>query len=122
MPLIVSDSSLLERKAELTPVSIDNVTERLKGYREGENQYHIAENKISVATGSVEFIDQKFTVPFMRADTDRIQYMPATIEDGRFTIELNFKTAGKWVVNTKLLNSELPTPLFKIDEQTFFVI
>lgn len=122
MALIVSDNSLLEESMQLITVSIDDVTNRLEGYRESENQYHISENQVSLATGEVEFVDQKFTVPFLRVDTNRTQYMPATIKDGKFSIELNFKTAGKWIVNTRLLNSELSKPLFKIDEQTFFVI
>lgn len=46
----------------------------------------------------------------------------ANISTVNSPLTLIFKTNGKWVLNTELLNSELAQPLFEIEQQTFFVI
>ena len=86
------------------------------------NSYTVAENTNCLAKGRLNIPEQKFRVPFQRLDIGRIQIMPADVTNDEFTINLNFKTGGKWVVNSELLNSELPQPLFEIEQQTFFVI
>lgn len=106
----------------LIPVIIGDVTNQLAGFENAERQYTVAELSESLATGQLAIPDQKFRVPFLRVDTGRVQIMPAEVKAGQFSITLNFKTSGKWVVNQELLNSELPTPVFSIEEHTFWVI
>lgn len=112
----------IEQGSQLIPVVIGQVTGNLPGYDDGERQYTVNENVDILATGNLPIPDQKFRVPFLRVDTGREQIMPAEVINGEFTITMNFKTGGKWVVNKDLLNSELPSPVFDIQEHTFFVI
>jgi len=65
---------------------------------------------------------QTFAVPFVRVDTGRTVFMPASITNGEFAIELTFKTSGKWVVNAEMINAELPELMFYIDDYSFQVI
>jgi hypothetical protein len=114
-------------------ISIDNVTNTLVGFDDKEHQYTLAELTESIATGTGLSILHdmgltRFRVPFVRTDTQRKAYMVSDISaDGSFSMNINFKTGGEWVVNTDLLNSELSEEelavfKFKIDKHKFKVI
>lgn len=116
-----TSSALLN--VELIPITIGSVTNTLDGFGDGENQYTVKENTNCVASGKLNIPAQKFRVPFLRVDNNRAVSMVATVDDdGNFSIELNFPTRGDWIVNTELLNSKLPQPMFSIAEQTFSVV
>lgn len=108
--------------APLIDVVVDDVSNLVEGFDDTDRKFTVTENSNSLATGSLAIVDTQFRVPFMRVDTGRTQLMPAIVKDGKFTITLNFKTSGKWVVNQALLNSELQQEAFSIEEYTFFVI
>ncbi|PAJ72296.1 hypothetical protein CJF42_22015 [Pseudoalteromonas sp. NBT06-2] len=98
-------------KSQIIPINIDSVTNKLEDFDDNDNEYTLVENSNSVASGVVPLPNKKFRVPFVRLDVkgvpDKKSYMVAVIENGAFTITLNFKTGGEWIVNTELLNSEL---------------
>jgi len=107
----------------LLPVVIDNVTNTLSDFDDSDNEFTVQENTNCIASGKLAIPAQNFRVPFVRADTGRKAYMVASVDAvGDFTITLNFKTGGEWVVNTELLNSELPQPVFSIAEHKFKVV
>jgi hypothetical protein len=98
------------------------VTGALTGFDDGPNQFTVNENTDLTATGTLAIPKSTFRVPFKRIDTGRIQLMVATVIDGSFTLSMNFKTGGEWVVNEDLVNLNMPTPTFSITEQKFSVI
>ena len=106
----------------LIDIQIDNITNTLADFDDSDNEYTVHEKVDCIATGQLAIPDQKFRGPFLRVDTGRTQIMLAEVINGAFTITINFKTSGKWVVNKTLLNSELQQPVFDIQEHTFFVI
>jgi len=109
----------------LIPIIIDAVSNTLPDFDDSDNQYTVVENSESIATGSglLAFAGQKFRVPFVRTDTNRKAFMVAQVAaDGAFSITLNFKTGGEWVVDEALVNSELPTPVFSMPEYRFKVV
>jgi hypothetical protein len=106
----------------LIPIVINNVTDILPGFDDGPNQYTVAELTSVMATGTLAVPDSKFRVPFKRVDDGAVRYMVATVVSGVFTLTINFKTGGKWVVNQDLVNSAYPVPVFSLAEQTFMVI
>lgn len=106
----------------LIAIVIDNVTNSLPDFDDSDNQYTLRENTDCLATGSLDIPDQNFRVPVVRTDTNRKVYMLASVKDGAFTLTLNFKTGGEWLVNSDLINSELATPLFSIAEYKFKVV
>jgi len=118
---------------ELIAIAIDAVTNTIADFDDKDNQHTVNENSNSVASGSgltalYAMGLKKFRVPFVRTDTNRKAYMIADITaDGSFSITINFKTGGEWVVNSELLNSELSDEelaLFKfsIAEHKFKVV
>ncbi|MDO6426245.1 hypothetical protein Q4489_04435 [Thalassotalea sp. 1_MG-2023] len=126
-------SPLNEQTPDIINIEISGVSPTLTGFDNKPNEYTVNELTEITATGSglnalVAMGLTKFRVPFVRTDTQRKAYMVATIEqDGTFSISITFKTGGKWIVNTELLNSELtPEELaqfsFSIDEHVFKVI
>jgi len=108
--------------SELISINIDNVSNTLPDFDDSDREYTVKENTDCLATGSLGIKNQNFRVPFIRTDTGRKAYMIASITSGAFTITLNFKTGGEWLVNTELLNSELPAPMFAIAEHKFKVV
>jgi len=119
--------------AVVIAIAIDSVSNKLDGFDTKKNNYTVVESSNSVASGAglstlFDMGLKKFRVPFVRTDTQRKAYMIADIlADGTFSITMNFKTGGEWVVNSDLLNSELTTEelsLFKfsIDEHKFKVV
>lgn len=119
--------------APVININIASVAPQLTGFDNKPNEYTVSEFTDITATGSglaalVAMGLTKFRVPFVRTDTMRNAYMVSTIApDGTFTMNINFKTGGKWVVNTELLNSELTAQeleqfSFSIDEHVFKVI
>ena len=102
---------LVVNKPKVITIKIDSVTNKLDDFDDSDNEYTLVENSNSVATGALPLPNKKFRVPFVRLDVnglpDKKSYMVAVIENGVFTITLNFKTGGEWIVNTELLNSEL---------------
>jgi len=110
-------------KAPLLPIVIDQVTNILTDFDDSDTQYTVKENTDCIATGKLAIPKQNFRVPFIRTDTGRKAYMIAAVDElGNFTITLNFKTSGEWLVNTELLNSELPKAVFSIAEHKFKVV
>ncbi len=114
-------------------ITISAVTNILTDFDDSDNQYTVIENSNSIASGGglISLYDMgltKFRVPFVRTDTGRKSYMVADIaQDGSFSITLNFKTGGEWIVNTELLNSELSEAelslfSFSIAEHKFKVV
>ncbi|PCH95333.1 MAG: hypothetical protein COB83_08815 [Gammaproteobacteria bacterium] len=107
----------------LLPIVIDDITNTLADFDDSDNQYTINEKTDCIASGKLAIPTQNFRVPFVRTDTGRKAYMVASVDtNGNFTITLNFKTGGEWMVNTELLNSELPQPVFRIAEHKFKVV
>lgn len=112
----------LSNKTQLIEISIDNITNIQPDYDDGDNQYTVFKLSDSAATGLLDIENKNFRVPFVRTDTDRKAFMPASVTDGKFTITLDFESSGDWIVNTELINSELPFPMFSIAEHRFKVI
>ncbi|PAJ71797.1 hypothetical protein CJF42_24770 [Pseudoalteromonas sp. NBT06-2] len=107
----------------LLEIKIDDIANTLSDFSDSDNNYTLLENTNYVVRGTLDIPKNTFTVPFLRTDTSRKCYMIATIDDNNnFEIALNFKTGGEWIVNTELLNSELPEPMFRIAEHTFKVV
>jgi len=106
---------------ELIPIIINSVSNTLTGFEDGPNQYTVAELTDVIATGTLAVADSKFRVPFKR-DDGAIRFMVAEVVGGVFTLTMNFKTGGKWIVNQELVDSSYPAPVFGITEQTFMVI
>lgn len=107
---------------DLIAVVIDNVSNVLSDFDDRDSQYTVNEGENVIATGSLKIPNQKFRVPFKRIDTGRTQLMVAEVDSGQFTLTMNFKTSGIWLVNNELINSELPQPIFSINEYRFAVI
>lgn len=130
---LVEETQPEEPTGNVINIAITSVAPQLTGFDNKPNEYTVSEFTDITATGSglnalVAMGLTKFRVPFVRTDTMRKAYMVATIApDGTFNLNINFKSGGKWVVNTELLNSELtPEELalfsFSIDEHVFKVI
>lgn len=111
-----------EPTAPLIEITINNVMNTLAGFDDGSNQYTVNEQTDITVNGTLAIPDQNFRVPFKRTDTGRIQLMPANVVSGEFTLTLNFKTGGIWVVDDEQVNSAYDTPVFSIIKQTFMVI
>lgn len=120
--IIHVDAPATSVEKALIPVVIEQVTGQLSGFDDAPRHFTVSENTDVIATGTLAIPDQKFRVPFIRQDTGRIQLMVAEVVDGQFTLTMNFKTGGIWVVNSELLNSNLPAETFSIEEHTFAVI
>ena len=116
----VNDSD--ETKSLLIKVILTQVSGTLTGFADRDNQFTVNESTDIIASGTLAIADQKFRVPFKRLDTGRIQLMVAEVVDGQFTLSMNFKTGGIWVVNNELINAELTAPMFSIEEYQFAVI
>lgn len=122
-PLAISEQQYLNSvDKKLITVSIETVSNTLPDFDDKDTTYTVVEGTDVTVTGTLQIPDQNFRVPFNRVDTNRIQLMTASVKDGIFTLNLNFKTSGKWVVNSELLNSELDQPVFQIEPQTFYVV
>lgn len=106
----------------LIAIVIDAVPGELTDFDDQDNEHTLQVNTDYQAAGDLDIPDKKFRVPFMRLDTGLIIPMVAEVKEGKFTITMNFDTRGTWVVNTELLNSQLPQQLFSIDEQKFLVV
>lgn len=112
------------------PIVIDFVSNTQAGFDNSVNQYTILENETSLATGTglQAIAGKKFRVPFVRTDTNRKNFMVAEVDAlGYFSLALNFKTGGDWIINTQLLNSELTKAelslfSFTIEDYSFKVI
>lgn len=111
----------------LLNIVIDNITNTLSDFDDSDNEFTIKENTDCIATGKLSIPKQNFRVPFVRLSPEGLpdtkRYMVASVDElGNFTITLNFKTGGLWIVNTELLNSELPNSTFSIVEHKFRVV
>jgi hypothetical protein len=120
--LITGFTSHVDPLPSLIPIVISSVTGVLAGYDDGANQYTANELTDITVTGTLAIDDQLFRVPFRRVDTGRVQLMPADVINGEFTLTLNFKTGGVWVVDNEQVNSAYSQPVFSIETQTFMVI
>jgi len=108
--------------AALIPIIIDAVTGDVPGFENEPNQYTVEEGTNVVATGTLAIPDRVFRVPFRRTDTGRINFMKAEVAAGQFTLTMNFKTGGLWVVNDELINMGFDKPLFTVEPHTFAVM
>lgn len=117
-----AEQNTTEIQDNLIAITINNITNTSPDFDDSDTQFTVHENEISIATGELLIPDQNFRVPFLRTDTGRKVYMLASVTDGVFTLTLNFKTSGEWIVNTELINSELLEPVFSILEHKFKVI
>lgn len=119
IPYIPKDVS----KQNLLEIKIDSITNLLPDDNASDYKYTISKDIHSDATGVVAITNQTFVVPFLRRDIGKKVYMLAVVDsEGNFSIRINFDEAGEWVVNTELLNSELPQDIFYIEEQVFKVV
>jgi len=118
---------------KIIDISINKPSNTLADFDDKDTQYTVTENTDSIATGTglsdlYALGLKRFRVPFVRTDTNRKVYMVADIAaDGTFTITVNFKTGGEWIVNSDLLNSELSQEelalfKFRIAEHKFKVV
>lgn len=123
---ISSDYDVTKYKSTLLPektdISILNVSPVLPDFDDSDKSFTVKEGLDIIATGAVSIPDQNFRVPFKRVDTGRIQLMVANVVNGEFKMTMNFKTGGKWVVNSELVNSELPKEMFSIEDHIFYVV
>lgn len=99
-----------------------NVNPVLPDFDDTDTSFTVYKNTDITVTGDLAIPDQNFRVPFKRCDNGEIYLMQATVKDGKYSMVLNFSVNTKFVVNTELVNSELPEPIFTIDEQTFYVV
>ncbi len=106
----------------VTTITIDSITNTLDDFDDTDNEYTVYQSTDCVGTGTLDYADATFRVPFERIDTGRKVLFAATVVDGEFSVTMNFPTSGEWQVTTDLVNSELSSQTFSIDTLTFKVL
>lgn len=117
---LLQDPAAVPEQRKRVPVVISSITPALR--EDAENHHYVVRQNTDITiSGTLNVPNDEFVIP-LRRDDGRLFFAVGAVADGAITITIQFPTSGQFVLNTELLNSNLPAPVFTIQPLTVQVV